>query len=245
MASTRDAAIRVAVVDDDAISRAGMVKLLDEAGMQVVLDCTHDEAMSSFGESEGIDVLLVDAADDRNVGDHFPGVRVVMALRSLPQHRDTTVIAVTGHRLEGGLSLRMREVGADLMMDRREIRDDGALIDVVRNPGSARREVEVVDRARMEMLGITPSSNLQALVDEVEMAGLAGLLDDEQVATGAPGRRSREWWRIRERVARAGGIQPRNTDGSHPHRDQDVPSLGQLRRVYAYALRIKDRRPSG
>ena len=74
--------IRVAVVDDDDVSRRGLVELLgDHAEVAGGAGLTHVTRRDLGGPVGPVDVAIVDACDERRTDDQFPGVAVVEAIR--------------------------------------------------------------------------------------------------------------------------------------------------------------------
>jgi hypothetical protein len=73
----------------------------------------HDQALASAGWWE-VDVVVVDAADDRRDDDHFPGVEVVEIVRRHRSVHLTTIIVITGHFFDDAVRTRIREAKADL-----------------------------------------------------------------------------------------------------------------------------------
>ncbi len=235
--------VRVAVVDDDAVTRTGTTALLATSSrIEVVLTCSHAEAFGMMPDWPDVDVLIVDAADDRDQVDHFPGARLVQRLRGLPQGRDLTVIVITGHFLDDALRLRMREARADFFYSRLDLRSEDALVRAVLKPDAARRVPAARDPETLRQLGITPRSSLSRLIEHAEEADLSAVLSEDRSAENLPSSRSRWWTRLRHDAAAAGGIGVVNVDGTLPRRDQATPSLAQIRRVYSWATRIKDPR---
>lgn len=100
---------RVVIVDDDDISRRGLAELLgDRPEIDVVAALTHDQARAWQAEWDGVDVLVVDAADDRCQLDHFLRVAVVESVRRRRRSDQTAVIVVTGHFFNDAVRRRMR-----------------------------------------------------------------------------------------------------------------------------------------
>lgn len=235
--------VRVAVVDDDAVTRAGTTALLATSSrIEVVLTCSHADAIQMVPDWPDVDVLIVDAADDRDLVDHFPGARLVQKLRALDHGGNLIVIVVTGHFLDDALRLRMREVRADFFYSRLDLRSEDALVQAVLEPDAARRVPPARDPETLRQLGITPRSSVSRLIDHAEEADLSAVLSEDRSAEDLPSSRSRWWMRLRHEAAAAGRIEPVNVDGTLPRRDQATPSLAQIRRVYSWATRVKDHR---
>ena len=94
--------VRVAVIDDDDVTRTGAVVLLrSHPQIEVVAELTHDSALTRTNW-EGIDVALVDASDHRRVDDQFPGVAVVQNIRRCEEGARVRIIVVTGVMFDGG-----------------------------------------------------------------------------------------------------------------------------------------------
>ena len=121
---TADALRRVAVVDDDEISRIGMVAILEgHPAIEVVASTDHDGALEGLDGWGPLDLVVLDAADPRRRDDHYPGVEVVRALRDQPGGHAVTVVVVTGHFFDDAVRRRMREAKADLFFHRTEVQD--------------------------------------------------------------------------------------------------------------------------
>lgn len=234
---------RVAIVDDNELTRAGCQRLLGaDPAIEVVASVGHDVALGWTDEWSRVDVLVVDAADERREDDQFPGVAVVERLRAAAGSA-VTVVVLTGHYLDDAVRWRMREAGADFFYARTHAMTGEQLVEVVLRPDGARRVPPPADPDAVAGLGVTPSSQVNAFVAAAREAGEGALAPGGRPPTSVTAR-SRWWHRLRRRVAEAGRIIPVNTDGSAPRRDQDVPSLGQLRRVYEWATRVKPPPPS-
>ncbi|WP_433518377.1 hypothetical protein ACQP2T_24435 [Nonomuraea sp. CA-143628] len=221
---------RVVVVDDDDISRTGIVAILSGTpGVEVIAGLDHRAAAG--WSYEGVDVVLVDAADERSPDDHFPGVAVVEAVRRVRSRRQTTVIVLTGHFLDGAVRRRMREARADYFYHRSQLGDAARLRAAVLEPsggvpGPADPEEEI-------RLGVSPVSRVNAAVAHA----LAEHLPERLGERASP--RSRAWIRLRERFNRQARLAPTTSDGRAPDRAQSLPSLPQIARFLTWATRVK------
>ncbi|MEU7857376.1 hypothetical protein [Nonomuraea sp. NPDC049141] len=221
---------RVVVVDDDDISRTGIVAILSGTpGVEVVAGLDHRAAAG--WSYEGVDVVLVDAADERRPDDHFPGVAVVEAVRRVRSRRQTTVIVLTGHFLDGAVRRRMREARADYFYHRSQLGDAARLRAAVLSPsgtvpGPADPEEEI-------RLGLSAASRVNAAVAHA----LAEHLPERLGERASP--RSRAWIRLRERFNRQARLAAMTSDGRAPDRAQSLPSLPQIARFLTWATRVK------
>lgn len=196
----------------------------------------HAAALAWAGDWSLVDVAIVDAADESSEGDQVPGVGVVRHIRARTEGvARPLVVVVTGHYFHDGLRHRMAEADADLFFLRSELRTSSALVDVVLHPERYRRGVAPVsDPETRQSLGLGPRSDVEAFVGYVESKSLGPTLDPD-IPRPAP--RSRSWMRARRDMAAAGRIEPVNlTTGDRPL-DQDVPSIRQLSRLWAWAAR--------
>lgn len=218
--------------------RAFVDGLRAEPRVEVVAGLTHDEAEAWDGDWSSVDVLVVDAADDRRKGDHFPAVGLVRGLRAAVPGEKPLVVVVTGHYFHEGLRHRMAAAGADLFFLRSEIREPEDLVDVVLNPQSYRRGVPApAETGTLTQLGVGPESDLEGFVGYVDNEGLGPDFDPNRPKRDEP--RSRRWTRHRSSAAEAGGIDPVNMTTGQPPLDQDVPSIRQLSRLWAWAARVR------
>ena len=194
---------------------------------------THDEALADDSWFE-VDVLLVDAADERCDDDHFPGVDVVNALRRQRSAEETTVVVITGHYFDDAIRKRMREARADLFFHRTQIQDAADLCGVIADPGSVAQSVpDPRDTVAMSRLGVDDATKVNSAVRFArDQDWLGGELH-------RPGRRSRSFDHLREAFGRTARVNAVNTDGTPPHRDQDDPSRPQIARLIDWATRIK------
>ena len=86
----------VIVDDDDDINRRGMASLLaEDAAIDVAASLTHAEALDRPSLWDDVDLVLVDAADERNRVDHFPGVAVVQEVGRHRQREQTVIVVDT------------------------------------------------------------------------------------------------------------------------------------------------------
>ena len=225
---------RVAVVDDDEVNRRGLVALLDEQiGIEVTGVLTHHEALAWGEEWHDIDVAIVDACDERQVHDHFPGVAVVARIRTFRTSAETLVIVRTGHFFDDAVRRRMGEARADFFFHRSELQDADALRDAVLHPERIRAGVpDADDPAGLIRLGVGRTTRVNEAVSDASAHGLLGAASN--------GRRLRT--RRREEFNTVARLTPMNADGTLPDRNQSVPSLPQIGRFLEWATRTKPTR---
>ena len=229
---------RVVIVDDDDISRRGFAELLaDRPELEVIGMLDHREAVG-WGASEwsSVDVALVDAADEREDADHFPGVGVVEAIRAARTPDETIVVVVTGHFFDDALRTRMREAGADFFYHRSQFSDVDRLYQVLLHPEAERAPVPPpMDTEALFRVGVTPGTRIN---DAIRMAGsLASPTTPGELGS----RRSRAWLRYRATFNEVARLNPVNADGTVPEREQRDPSLPQIERFLQWATRAKPR----
>ncbi len=224
--------LRVAVVDDDDITRAGVEAILSGCDeIEVVAVLTHDEALQPDRRWHEVDVALVDAADERQPYDQFPGVQVVERIRAARGPEETMVIVVTGHFFDDAVRHRMREARADLLYHRSQLQQRERLCEIVLHPERSKAAVpEPLDPEALWRLGITDRASVN------EGVRAAGRLD---LAHGAAGGRSRARTRLRATFNRSAKLTTVNADGTTPERDQDAPSFPQIDRFVQWATRSK------
>jgi CheY-like chemotaxis protein len=229
----------VVVVDDDDLSRTGIeVVLARDPRLEVRGALTHDEALTNQATGGGfwfdVDVVIVDAADERRQDDHFAGVGVVELVRSHRSAAQTTVIVITGHYFNDAVRKRMREARADLFFHRTEVQNAAFLCDVVANPSILSRPVpNPQDPEAMFRHGIGYATKVN---DAVSFAREQGWLTGELHESG---RRPRSFDRLRSAFARTANVHVVNTDGTTPDRDQQAPSRPQIARLLDWATRAK------
>lgn len=233
---------RVVLVDDNELTLPGFAAALDGApGVELVAAIDHEQALRWDSQWRDVDAVILDAADESRGGDQFPGVTVVRRIRGATTDHRPLVIVVTGHYLHDGLRHRMAMADADFFFLRSELRTADQLLDVVLHPEHHRRGVPPVgDGERSDLLGIDESVDVEALVAYVSDHGLERAFDpDEPVRDDV---RSRRWLRHRQGMAEAGRISAVNMTTGTPPRGQSTPSIRQLRRVWAWAARLKRER---
>lgn len=223
----------VVVVDDDDISRRGFGEVLaDHDDIDVVGMFSHEAAMRWDGPWRAVDVVIVDAADERRTDDHFAGVAVVERVRRMSDDRSPVIIVVTGHFFDDAVRRRMREADADFFYHRSELQDAASLHAAVLRPDAARVGVpDVRDPEALFRLGITPSSRVN---DGVRAAGDMALSTEPD-----GGARSRPRTRLRQVLNRSARLNPVNRDGTIPDREQQTPSFPQIERFLEWATRAK------
>lgn len=227
------ARVRVALVDDDEISRVGMAEILRrDPRVEVVAATDHDGALEALGEWGPLDVVVVDAADPRRDDDHFPGVEVVHRVRRSDPAGRTTIVVVTGHFFHDAVRRRMREARADLFFHRTEVQDGARLLRIVLTPDKWRNQVpEPVDPEHLRRLGVSADTRVNAAIHHVLATGWPG--------TEPPAPRSRAWVRLRRELDRVARLTPTTSDGRPPDRRQDTPSLPQIERFLHWATRAE------
>jgi len=236
---------RVVIVDDNEITRTGSARLLEShPEIDVTGAIDHTRALVWDREWLDADAVIVDAADATRAGDQFPGVEVVRRVRLSTGDRRPTVIVLTGHFLDDALRRRMWEADADFFYSRTEVTTAETLQALVLHPDHARRVASPTDPDELAALGVVPASEVNAFVRHVEVHGLGPVLDaDARMKQGPRAERSRWWQQVRRSLAEAGSIEPVNVDGEAPRRDQALPSIAQLRRVYVWATKTKRAEP--
>jgi hypothetical protein len=221
-------------VDDDDINRWGMACLLQRVpGIDVVAALRHPEARTWPGPWSAVDVLLVDAADERAEGDQFPGVAVVEHVRRQGLPSQPRVVVITGHLFDAAVRRRMREARADFFYHRGEVADAEALAGAVLRPTA--RPLAAAEPDAERRLGVTPVTRVNRAVRYAVDNGLETLLADR------PQPASRAWLRLRRDFNRVAGLTPVTSDGRRPDRVQKLPSLPQIARFLGWATRVKDR----
>jgi DNA-binding NarL/FixJ family response regulator len=226
---------RVVVVDDDDISRRGLVELLAERPeLEVAGSMVHDDALEWDAEWDTIDIALVDAADCRRNDDHFPGVGVVDHIRRRRSREETTVIVLTGHFFDDAVRRRMREAQADFFYHRSELQESADLYRAILHPEQARAGVpDGIDPEAQFRLGVVQRTTINDAVRYSRSTGLEARL------TGREGDRSRYWSRLRTSFNEVAHLNPVNADGTPPQRHQRDPSLSQIERFLHWATRAK------
>lgn len=200
----------------------------------------HAVALDWTDEWRAVDVVIVDAADEGQHGDHFPGVEVVRQIRACQADPPPVVIVVTGHFMNDGLRFRMAKAGADFYFFRGNLRSDERLLEVVLHPERFRRGVPpVLDAERQRLLGISDATQVDELLGYAREFGLADALDPDDPTRDEP--RGRHWLRHRKALADAGHVDPVNiTTGDPPRRNQKHASWRQLRAIYGWSARVQE-----
>lgn len=232
---------RVVIVDDNEITRTGCEQLLARSpDLEIRAAVDHSTATEWVVEWDDVDVVLVDAAAEQESGDQFPGVAVARAVRARRRRDQTIVVVLTGHYLDDALRRRMSEVEADFFYSRTEMTSGDQLAAVLLDPDHARRTPPPTDHQHLAALGVTDRSRVDDLVRYAVAEDLDRVLSNSAAKKQGPASPRSRWWNnTRRRLAETGRIEPVNTDGSLPHREQDTPSLTQLRRLYTWATKVK------
>lgn len=224
---------RVVVVDDDDINRRGMASLLaEDASIDVVASLTHAEALDTPSTWDGVDVMLIDAADERNRADHFPGVAVVEEVRRHRQRDQTVIVVITGQFFDDAVRRRMREARADFYYHRTEVGEARSLRDAVLHPEAHRRVPGPVDPEGLFSHGVTDETRVNRAVAYATNNRLEAEMADDD-------RPRRSWLRLRRDFNREARLSPVTVDGRQPDRSQVLPSRPQIARFLAWATRVK------
>jgi CheY-like chemotaxis protein len=224
--------IRIVVVDDDDISRRGLTHILsDSEHIFVAGTYTHTEALQCNDGWSDIDVVLVDAADERNHGDQFPGVSVAEHVRRSRSPEQTIIIVLTGHYFHPALRRRMREARADFFYHRSELKSVDALYRAVLHPDEARTVPPFGDLDALLRIGVTDATQVNSALRYAERVSLSETLSRSRS-------RSRAWFQQRKKFNEIARLSPVNRDGLPPDREQREPSLTQIERFLRWATRI-------
>ena len=232
---------RVVVVDDNEITRVGATSLLcTDPNIDLVASLDHVEAASWCEAWDRVDVLVVDAADERLEHDQFPGVAIVERFREHRPIGEGVAVVLTGHYFDDAVRHRMKEAGADFFFSRTEALDRATLVRVVLQPDEARRVPPPLDPEMLSSLGVDGAAAVNAFVDAVARKGASDALSlGGSMKRGPAPARSRWWVNLRRDLSSAGGLRTVNREGDSPHRSQELPSISQLRRVYGWATKPK------
>lgn len=217
----------IAVVDEDAVARAGLERIAREVPGARVVGLTHDDALTHEAWAE-VDVVVIDPVDPLRRGDQIPGATVVEHIRSLAGPFRPRIVVVGGHRPDDAVRRRLREAGADAYVDGDVDADPDRLTRIVsgRSPGDP--IPDPVDLETLAHLGITDASLVNA--------GVRAALHERLVPESSwVGPRGTDRLARLERFNRYAQLQPVAVAGQAV---QDVPSLAQIQRFVRWATRI-------
>jgi DNA-binding NarL/FixJ family response regulator len=129
--------VRVAIAEDSVLLREGLVRLLDDAGFDVVGECTDAEGLMRSVRSDRPDVTIVDIRLPPTHNDE--GLRAALEIRS--EHPEVGVLVLSQY-VELGLALKLLAGSAEgvgyLLKDRiRDVAEFVAAIRRVADGGSA------------------------------------------------------------------------------------------------------------
>jgi len=129
--------VRVAIAEDSVLLREGLVRLLDDAGFDVVGECTDAEGLMRSVRSDRPDVAIVDIRLPPTHNDE--GLRAALEIRS--EHPEVGVLVLSQY-VELGLALKLLAGSAEgvgyLLKDRiRDVAEFVAAIRRVADGGSA------------------------------------------------------------------------------------------------------------
>ena len=201
----------VVIVDDDEWIRRGRGDGL-KAYHDITVRALLDPAGAMAFDFSGVDVVIVDAHDERQEWDRYPGVGVVERIRRDRSPEETLIVVVSGHTLDPMLRLRMAEAGADFFYAHLDLPTPESLADAIRHPDRSRR-TDLLDRTALASLGLHPWSRPNAALRWTEDAGAEGLFTAEASQKSAGGSR-RAMTRARNEVARRAHLEPSLGDRS-------------------------------
>jgi CheY-like chemotaxis protein len=224
----------VVIVDDDEISGAGITAVLRAVPeLTIVASTDHTGALNGEVNWTEVGVVVVDAADDRQHRDHFPGVAVVEEVRQHRTRAEALIVVVTGHVFDTSIRLRMHEAGADLYFHRDELRTSSVLVDAVLRPDRYRKPLldPDADIEELSALGVGRSTKVNDALRYYEQHPL-------------PGRSRRGVINWRAKFNAVANLQPMNADGrtrdsAHPDRTVRTPSLPQIDRFVEFFTRTR------
>ena len=239
---------RVVVIDNNRIARRGCVDFLaDDPTIMIVDNLDHDQALARQ-DWGGVDVVIVDAADERRRDDHYPGVAVVEAIRRSRSPDETRIIVLTARYFDSGLRRRMREAQADRFYNRFELEcEPRRLLEATLGTDledNGDLGVTPDEMASLASLGITPRSRVN---DALAFSKAAHL--DEILADHVKGLPRRAMIALRRRFNEVAQLEPINVaTGERPRRDipdsHHLPSRKQIEQFLAVTQKVDDP-PSG
>lgn len=207
----------VVIVDDDEWIRRGRAD-----GLKAFADITVTALLDPGGalafDYTDVDVVVVDAHDERQEWDRYPGVGVVERIRRARSPDQTLILVVSGHTLDPLLRLRMAEAGADFFYAHLDLPTPAALAGAIRHPDRSRR-TDVLDRSALASLGLYPWSRPNAALRWTEDVGATRLFTEEGSQKSANGGR-RAMARARDEIARRARLEP--SLGDRARRPGDV-----------------------
>jgi DNA-binding NarL/FixJ family response regulator len=230
---------RVVIIDDDLWVRRGRAAALGEvSGVRVMATFSHRDAMAYEGW-EDVDVAIVDAWDETEAFDRFPGVRVVQTIRARRSPAETLIIVVSGHVFDDMLRLRLAEAGADFFYGHGEVRDVDTLAGAILRPNDARR-VTPSGRERLAEVGLTPGSHPNAALDHITQAGLTAAFEPGRSQKELPVSR-RGIITARRRMGELARLAPPRAAG--PARRRTAPEWRAIVRFVNWARGMEEREP--
>ncbi len=172
-------ALRVLVVDDQAVNREVARILLERLGQSVTLAGRDEEALLAIAEP--FDLLLLDL-EMPGLG----GIGLLQALRSAAPGRPMQAVALTGHAGEEYRTL-CAEAGFDGFLTKPLVlRDLADMIAGMFGPADAPEDPQI-DTAALDLLAeVLPPAALAQLIEQFEIEGEAALL-----STAEPGATNR------------------------------------------------------
>jgi CheY-like chemotaxis protein len=232
--STSPPTFEVVVADDNVVYRRGLVEMLEDVEPVTVVSAVDQlEALEWTAEQLAtVRLAFVDLADI-DLADQLPGIGAVRHLRRLRHMNQTIVVAYTSHWESDAARYRVIEAGADFLLDKDEMEDMSALLEMARRPPHLRDPLPRPNPEVLSALGI------QMHRSQINEAVTDHWFEEQRQAGRLPVRRREAWRSAWNRVAR---ILPVNRDGRPRDADdgsvQSSPSMPQIARVMHWARNV-------
>lgn len=224
----------VVIVESSMALRTGLSHLLSNSDhFYVSADLSHHDVLTTPFDWEPIDVLLLGPSDIKNPNDQFAGVAIASEYRQARKVGQGRLIALSEMAKNDHLRRRLWEAKVDALETVSDICSLRHLEQLISGDIESALLFKPNESETARSIGIHAGSRINHFVATAQTIGPDYL--SAHPPSGAPNPRSRWWGHLRSTLAAAGRIKAVNRDGSMPDREQDVPSIAQLRRVYEWS----------